>query len=142
MITDIFRQFLVLGLISFGGPAAHVGYFHRRFVEELQWLDEAEFARLLALTQFLPGPASSQLGFAIGRVRGGVFGAFAAFVAFTLPSFLLMALLGIYATSLPVWLQGGMALKINFPFSGSVIISPLRLIVNPTTNGRKPCFKK
>jgi len=84
-----------------------VGYFHRRFVEELQWLDEAEFARLLALTQFLPGPASSQLGFAIGRLRGGVLGAFAAFVAFTLPSFLLMALLGIYATSLPDWLQGG-----------------------------------
>jgi len=107
VITDIFRQFLVLGLISFGGPAAHVGYFHRRFVEELQWLDEAEFARLLALTQFLPGPASSQLGFTIGRVRGGVTGAFAAFVAFTLPSFLLMALLGIYATSLPDWLQGG-----------------------------------
>ena len=106
-MRDIFRQFLLLGLISFGGPAAHVGYFHRRFVEELQWLDEAEFARLLALTQFLPGPASSQLGFAIGRVRGGIFGAFAAFVAFTLPSFLLMALLGIYAASLPDWLQGG-----------------------------------
>ncbi|MBL4569600.1 MAG: chromate efflux transporter [Alcanivorax sp.] len=106
-MSDIFRQFLVLGLISFGGPAAHVGYFHRRFVEELQWLDEAEFARLLALTQFLPGPASSQLGFAIGRVRGGVAGAFTAFVAFTLPSFVLMALLGIYATSLPDWLQGG-----------------------------------
>ena len=107
VMRDIFRQFLLLGLISFGGPAAHVGYFHRRFVEELQWLDEAEFARLLALTQFLPGPASSQLGFAIGRVRGGIFGAFAAFVAFTLPSFLLMALLGIYAASLPDWLQGG-----------------------------------
>ena len=106
-MADIFRQFLVLGLISFGGPAAHVGYFHRRFVEELGWLDEAEFARLLALTQFLPGPASSQLGFAIGRVRGGVPGAFAAFVAFTLPSFLIMALLGIYAASLPDWLQGG-----------------------------------
>ena len=107
VMRDIFRQFLLLGLISFGGPAAHVGYFHRRFVEELQWLDEAEFARLLALTQFLPGPASSQLGFAIGRVRGGICGAFAAFVAFTLPSFLLMALLGIYAASLPDWLQGG-----------------------------------
>ncbi|MCK0155504.1 chromate efflux transporter [Alcanivorax sp. S6407] len=106
-MKDIFRQFLVLGLVSFGGPAAHVGYFHRRFVEELQWLDEAEFARLMALTQFLPGPASSQLGFAIGRVRGGVPGAFAAFVAFTLPSFLIMALSAIYASSLPDWLQGG-----------------------------------
>lgn len=106
-MQDIFRQFLVLGLVSFGGPAAHVGYFHRRFVDELKWLDEAEFARLMALTQFLPGPASSQLGFAIGRVRGGVPGAFAAFVAFTLPSFLIMALLAIYASSLPDWLQGG-----------------------------------
>jgi chromate transporter len=106
-MKDIFRQFLVLGLVSFGGPAAHVGYFHRRFVEELQWLDEAEFARLMALTQFLPGPASSQLGFAIGRVRGGVAGAFTAFVGFTLPSFLVMALLAIYASSLPEWLQGG-----------------------------------
>ncbi|MCG8436520.1 MAG: chromate transporter, partial [Pseudomonadales bacterium] len=94
-MKDIFRQFLLLGLVSFGGPAAHVGYFHRRFVEELKWLDDAEFARLLALTQFLPGPASSQLGFAIGRLRGGVAGAFTAFVAFTLPSFVLMALLGI-----------------------------------------------
>jgi len=70
-MTDIFRQFLLLGLISFGGPAAHVGYFHQRFVVQLQWVSEADFARLLALTQFLPGPASSQLGFAIGRVRGG-----------------------------------------------------------------------
>ena len=106
-MTEIFRQFLLLGLISFGGPAAHVGYFHQRFVVQLQWLSEADFARLLALTQFLPGPASSQLGFAIGRVRGGVAGAFVAFVGFTLPSFLLMALLAMYAAALPEWLQGG-----------------------------------
>ena len=106
-MTEIFRQFLLLGLISFGGPAAHVGYFHQRFVVQLQWLSEADFARLLALTQFLPGPASSQLGFAIGRVRGGVAGAFVAFIGFTLPSFLLMALLAIYAAALPEWLQGG-----------------------------------
>ena len=106
-MKDIFRQFLLLGLISFGGPAAHVGYFHRRFVDELQWLDEADFARLMALTQFLPGPASSQLGFAIGRVRGGLPGAVAAFVAFTFPSFLLMTLLAMYASALPDWLQGG-----------------------------------
>ncbi|HAI34066.1 MAG TPA: chorismate-binding protein, partial [Alcanivorax sp.] len=63
----VFWEFLWLGCISFGGPAAHVGYFHRRFVVRLGWLDEATYARLLALTQFLPGPASSQLGFAIGR---------------------------------------------------------------------------
>ncbi len=106
-MTEIFRQFLLLGLISFGGPAAHVGYFHQRFVVQLQWLSDADFARLLALTQFLPGPASSQLGFAIGRLRGGVVGAFMAFIGFTLPSFLLMALLAIYAAGLPAWLQGG-----------------------------------
>ncbi|EUC69809.1 chorismate-binding protein [Alcanivorax sp. 97CO-5] len=106
-MTDIFRQFLLLGLISFGGPAAHVGYFHQRFVVQLQWLNDEDFARLLALTQFLPGPASSQLGFAIGRLRGGVAGAFVAFIGFTLPSFLLMGLLALYANALPLWLQGG-----------------------------------
>ena len=104
---SIFRQFLLLGLMSFGGPAAHVGYFHRRFVTELAWLSEEEFASLLALSQFLPGPASSQLGFAIGRHRGGVQGAVAAFVAFTLPSFLLMLLLALYADAWPRDIQQG-----------------------------------
>ena len=74
---------------------------------QLQWLNDEDFARLLALTQFLPGPASSQLGFAIGRLRGGVAGAFVAFIGFTLPSFLLMGLLALYANALPLWLQGG-----------------------------------
>ncbi|MCH2559522.1 MAG: chromate transporter, partial [Alcanivorax sp.] len=97
----VFREFLWLGCVSFGGPAAHVGYFHRRFVTGLGWLDEATFARLMALTQFLPGPASSQLGFAIGRHRAGLAGAVAAFVAFTLPSFLLMLALAMYAAQLP-----------------------------------------
>ncbi len=93
----VFREFFLLGWISFGGPAAHVGYFHRRFVATLGWLDEDEFARLLALTQFLPGPASSQLGFAIGRHRAGLAGAVAAFLGFTLPSFLLMVLVALFA---------------------------------------------
>tara|TARA_A100001391_G_scaffold133055_1_gene92093 strand:+ start:10766 stop:11905 length:1140 start_codon:yes stop_codon:yes gene_type:complete len=97
----VFREFLWLGCVSFGGPAAHVGYFHRRFVATLGWLDEAAFARLMALSQFLPGPASSQLGFAIGRHRAGLAGAVAAFVGFTLPSFLLMLALALYATHLP-----------------------------------------
>ncbi|WP_205717145.1 chromate transporter, partial [Alloalcanivorax gelatiniphagus] len=97
----VFREFLWLGCVSFGGPAAHVGYFHRRFVATLGWLDEAAFARLMALSQFLPGPASSQLGFAIGRHQAGLAGAVAAFVGFTLPSFLLMLALALYATHLP-----------------------------------------
>lgn len=87
---DIFVRFLLLGLTSFGGPAAHIGYFRRRFVDELEWLDEDRFARLISLTQFLPGPGSSQLGFGIGLDRAGIPGALAAFAGFTLPSVLLM----------------------------------------------------
>ena len=103
----VFWEFLWLGCVGFGGPAAHVGYFHRRFVVRLGWLDEAAFARLLALTQFLPGPASSQLGFAIGRHRSGLAGGVAAFLGFTLPSFLIMVMVALYATRLPeAWLDG------------------------------------
>ncbi len=87
---EVFRAFLRLGLTSFGGPIAHLGYFRREFVERRRWLDEAQFAQLLAISQFLPGPASSQLGFAIGLVRAGWMGAIGAFVAFTLPSALLL----------------------------------------------------
>lgn len=93
----IFRTFLLLGTTSFGGPVAHIGYFHRAFVNERQWLSDEEFSRLLALCQFLPGPASSQLGFAIGYRQGGMKGAIAAFAGFTLPSFLLMWALAVFA---------------------------------------------
>ena len=89
-LAGIFLAFLKLGLTSFGGPIAHVGYMREAFVTRRKWLDDAQFAQLLALSQFLPGPASSQLGFAIGLTRGGGWGALAAFVAFTLPSVLLM----------------------------------------------------
>jgi chromate transporter len=87
---EVFAAFLKLGLTSFGGPIAHIGYFRREFVEFRQWLDDAEFARLLALCQFLPGPASSQMGFSLGLLRAGWPGAFAAFAAFTLPSAVLL----------------------------------------------------
>lgn len=87
---QIVVQFLMLGCVSFGGPAAHIGYFRNHFVERLGWLDERSFAELLALCQFLPGPASSQLGFAIGYRRGGILGGCCAFLGFTLPSVLLM----------------------------------------------------
>jgi chromate transporter len=83
---SIFLVFLRLGLTSFGGPIAHLAYFRREFVEHRRWLDEARYAQLLAICQFLPGPASSQMGFALGLHRAGVGGALAAFVAFTLPS--------------------------------------------------------
>ena len=84
------RTFLRLGLTSFGGPIAHLGYFREEFVVRRRWLDDARYAQLLAVCQFLPGPASSQMGFAIGLLRAGWRGALAAFVGFTLPSALLM----------------------------------------------------
>lgn len=87
---EIFRAFLRLGLSSFGGPIAHLEYFRREFVERRRWLSDPQFAQLLAVSQFLPGPASSQLGFAIGLLRGGPAGAIAAFTAFTLPSALFL----------------------------------------------------
>ncbi len=82
--------FLKLGLTSFGGPIAHLGYFRDEFVARRRWLDEQAYADLVALCQFLPGPASSQVGFAIGLTRGGFAGALAAWIGFTLPSALLM----------------------------------------------------
>jgi chromate transporter len=88
--SEVFGVFLRLGLTSFGGPVAHLGYFRTEFVVRRGWLDEARFAQLLALCQFLPGPASSQMGFAIGLLRAGWRGALAAFVAFTTPAALLM----------------------------------------------------
>ncbi len=89
-IGEVFRAFLALGLTSFGGPIAHLAYFRREFVERRQWLSEAAYADLVALCQFLPGPASSQVGMALGIRRAGVPGALAAWAGFTLPSALLM----------------------------------------------------
>ena len=94
--ADIFLQFFRLGLTSFGGPAAHLVYFERRFVAEKAWLTQAQYQQLVALCQFLPGPASSQVGIGIGLQRAGYAGALLAFLGFTLPSFALMTLAGLY----------------------------------------------
>lgn len=96
-VWDVFWRFLALGCMSFGGPAAHIGYFHRTFVEKLRWIDEESYARLIALSQFLPGPGSSQVGFALGLRRAGLFGGVAAFLGFTLPSFLLLYFLATFS---------------------------------------------
>ena len=87
---DVFHAFLRLGLTSFGGPIAHLGYFRAEFVARRAWLSESAFADLVALAQVLPGPASSQVGFAIGLTRSGWRGGLAAFAGFTLPSAALM----------------------------------------------------
>lgn len=97
---EVGAAFLRLGLTSFGGPIAHLGYFRHEFVERRRWLDEAHFAQLVALCQFLPGPASSQLGFSIGLLRAGWLGAMAAFVGFTLPSALLLFAFGAWSQHL------------------------------------------
>ncbi|MCA0298710.1 MAG: chromate efflux transporter [Proteobacteria bacterium] len=90
----VFRAFLGLGLVSFGGPIAHLGYFRDAFVTRRQWLTDSAYAELVALCQFLPGPASSQVGMAIGVSQAGIRGAVAAWCGFTAPSALLMVALG------------------------------------------------
>ena len=90
---EVFRAFLKLGVTSFGGPIAHLGYFHDEMVRRRRWIDEAGYADLVALCQFLPGPASSQVGFSLGVLRGGgLAGGLAAWAGFTLPSALLLLL--------------------------------------------------
>jgi chromate transporter len=84
--AEVLGAFLKLGLTSFGGPVAHLGYFRSEFVERRQWLDDKAYADLVALCQFLPGPASSQVGMALGLGRAGWWGALAAWIGFTLPS--------------------------------------------------------
>jgi chromate transporter len=90
--AEVFRVFLKLGVTSFGGPIAHLGYFRTEFVEHRRWLDERSYADLVALGQFLPGPASSEVGIAIGQLRAGYRGALAAWAAFTLPSAIALVL--------------------------------------------------
>src|SRR5260370_28411961 len=89
---EVFAAFLKLGLTSFGGPIAHLGYFRQEFVERRKWLTEQTFADLVALCNFLPGPTSSQVSYSIGMTRGGIPGAIAAWSAFTLPSAIIMLL--------------------------------------------------
>lgn len=89
-ISEIFRVALRLGLTSFGGPTAHLGYFREEYVIRRRWLDERSYADLIALCQFLPGPASSQVGIGIGTLRGGLVGGLVAWLGFTLPSAILM----------------------------------------------------
>lgn len=114
-VVEVLSAFGKLGLTSFGGPIAHIGYFRREFVERRKWLDDADFARLLALCQFLPGPASSQMGFSLGLLRAGWPGALAAFAAFTLPS---AVLLFAFAAILPL-LAGG---------AGQAVVHGLKLV--------------
>lgn len=112
---EVFLAFLKLGLTSFGGPIAHLGYFRDELVVRRKWIDEEGYADLVALCQFLPGPASSQVGFSLGLLRGGPLGALAAWTAFTLPSALLLVLFAFGAS----WFGEGI---------GSGILHGLKLV--------------
>src|SRR5579871_1770314 len=108
---EVLAVFLRLGLTSFGGPIAHIGYFHDEFVVRRRWLDEKTFVDLVALSQFLPGPASSQVGIAIGLSRAGYAGALAAWTGFTLPSAIALTLFAYGVSAIgdvsgAGWLQG------------------------------------
>ena len=104
---EVLRAFLKLGLTSFGGPIAHLGYFRDELVVRRRWIDEQAYADLVALCQFLPGPASSQVGFALGLLRGGPLGALSAWMAFTLPSAGLLVVFAYGASSLDGPIGGG-----------------------------------
>jgi chromate transporter len=145
----VFRVFLFLGLTSFGGPIAHLGYFRDAFVARRRWLDDVAYAELVALCQILPGPASSQVGFAIGLREAGLSGALAAFLGFTLPSALLMLLAafglgllpetiraplfhGLILVAVPVVAHAviGMAMKLcNRPDTGAIGVAALGVLL-------------
>lgn len=99
-----------LGLTSFGGPIAHLGYFHEEYVRKRKWMDERSYSDLVTLCQFLPGPASSQVGIGIGVMRGGVLGGVLAFIGFTLPSVLALVILALFLQGSSIeeagWIQG------------------------------------
>ncbi|WP_017548262.1 chromate efflux transporter [Salinicoccus carnicancri] len=112
-IKDLLEILIVstrLGLSSFGGPTAHLGYFHEEYVRRKKWMDEKGYADLVALAQFLPGPASSQVGIGIGLMRGGVLGGLTSFLGFTLPSVIVLIAFALLLTSFNVadagWIQG------------------------------------
>jgi chromate transporter len=96
---EVFWAFLKLGLTSFGGPIAHLGYFRDELVVRRKWISEQGYADIVALCQFLPGPASSQVGFALGLMRGGPLGALAAWAGFTLPSAILLVVFAMAANA-------------------------------------------
>ena len=109
-LLEIFLVSTRLGFTSFGGPTAHLGYFHEEYVRRRKWLDEKSYADLVALSQFLPGPASSQVGIGIGVMRAGVLGGITSFIGFTLPSVIALILFALLLTGSDIgnagWIHG------------------------------------
>ncbi|MCL6571758.1 MAG: chromate transporter [Bacillus sp. (in: Bacteria)] len=109
-LIEIFLVASKLGLTSFGGPVAHLSYFYEEYVRRRKWMDEKGYADLVALCQFLPGPASSQVGIGIGVIRGGFLGGFVAFLGFTAPSVIALILFALILQGLEIhdtgWIHG------------------------------------
>jgi chromate transporter len=156
-LREVFPVFLKLGLTSFGGPVAHLGYFRSEFVDRRRWVDEAAYADLLALCQFLPGPASSQVGLSLGLLRAGIPGAFCAWLGFTTPSAVLMIAFGYGVRALrglagSAWLHGLKIVAVAVvaqaviamartlapdPFRAAIALATAGLVVQvPTTSGQ------
>ena len=110
ILLEIFLVSTRLGLTSFGGPTAHLGYFHAEYVERKKWMSEKSYADLVALSQFLPGPASSQVGIGVGVMRGGVLGGLTSFIGFTLPSVIILMIFASLMTTFDIseagWIHG------------------------------------
>ena len=109
-LFEIFKVSTKLGFTSFGGPTAHLGYFHEEYIRRKKWLDEKTYAELVALCQFLPGPASSQVGIGIGVMRGGILGGVISFLGFTMPSVIALIIFALLVQGLDVsnagWIHG------------------------------------
>lgn len=105
----IFWIALKLGFVSFGGPTAHLGYFYDTYVKKKRWLNEQEYSNLVALCQFLPGPASSQVGIGIGTIKGGIIGGIISFLGFTTPSVIILMAFSLFFANENThftWIQG------------------------------------
>ncbi|HLS60368.1 MAG TPA: chromate transporter [Virgibacillus sp.] len=109
-LLEVFLVSTRLGFTSFGGPTAHLGYFHEEYVRRRKWMDEKSYADLVALSQFLPGPASSQVGIGIGVMRAGVLGGITSFIGFTLPSVIALIIFALLFTGFDIgdagWIHG------------------------------------
>ncbi|WP_083226919.1 chromate efflux transporter [Lysinibacillus xylanilyticus] len=111
-LWEIFLVSLKLGCTSFGGPTAHLGYFQNEYVQKRKWLSDHDYSQLVALSQFLPGPASSQVGMGIGLLRGGIFGSIVSFLGFTLPSVLLLMAFAYFSTQTELEMGWVLGLKL------------------------------
>ncbi|MEA5116583.1 MAG: chromate efflux transporter, partial [Propionicimonas sp.] len=136
-LVQVALVFLRLGLTSFGGPVAHLGYFHTEFVERRKWLSDRAYADLVALCQFLPGPASSQVGMAIGLQRAGLLGLLAAWIGFTLPSALLLFGFAMGVAALGDLSRAGWVLGLKAAAVAVVAHAVLGMAKSVTPDGRR-----